>query len=292
MDLAHLGLGEQDQVGGHRADRRPRAPEHPRQLGDAAALGVPRQQRVLEVQPAGQGRTDGTAAAGEGRERAHGSPQLHGGAQAAQRGDGLVEPARPAGGAEPDGDRRRLLQQRPSRGRAVAVLPGECGRGVGRHDEVVRDHSEGTAGDEDARRVHDVLAGRTAVHGGGGAVAHVRPDGLAQRGDQRDDRIARGGRVERDRGHVEPLGPAGRGDRLRRPGPEPAGVGGRAREGGLDLQQGCEPRGVADGLTGPAAREDLVEEADGAPRVGRGHRRIMPRPPTRSTRAFPLRRTP
>jgi len=171
-----------------------------------------------------------------------------------------VEPARPSRGPQPDGDRRRLLQQGPSRGRPLAVRAGEADRGVGGGTEVGDDPGHRAGGDEHGRGVDHVLARGPAMHRVRRPRRPVAAQREAQLRDEGHDRVTRGRRVGADRGGVDPLGPTRRGDSPRGLGGQGADVRGRAGQGRLGVEQGLQPRRVRHRLAGGTARKHGVEE--------------------------------
>jgi hypothetical protein len=102
---------------------------------------------------------------------------------------GAVERTRPAGGLEPECRGQRLLKQRASGDRIVAVPAGQRGGCRRRRAEVDQQRLPCPPCDEHHRGVQNVLTGGAAVHvrsglraGGGLQRAHERYDRVAGRG--------------------------------------------------------------------------------------------------------------
>ena len=102
------------------------------------------------------------------RERARRAAELHGQPPRADRGQplaGLVHAGQPARRDQAEGDGNGLLEQRAADHDRGPVRLGQPGRGLGRLGQVGQHDVDGPLGQQHRGRVHDVLAGRAAVHG-------------------------------------------------------------------------------------------------------------------------------
>ena len=129
---------------------------------------------------------------------------------------GLEDPDEPAGRLEPERRRHGLLEQGAGGHRRLAMLAREAAHAAATRSSSRQDEPEGAARDEHRGRVEDVLARRAPVDVAGGVVA----DGLAQRPDERLDRVAGRAALLGERVEVEELGAA----RLRDPAAASAGI--------------------------------------------------------------------
>lgn len=120
---------------------------------------------------------------------------------------------------------------------------------------VREDRLKRPARDEHHRRVDDVLAGRAAVHVAGRLGRELAFEGCHER--DRGVAAARG--LPSDRGHVELIDPAGRGNRDGRLARDQADGRAGARQPGLEVEHRLRPGTPVD-LRGRAAAREYAGE--------------------------------
>ena len=230
------------------------------ELGDADPVRMPRHGRLGEPELPGEERRDLDAPVAERRQgprrpaklRRETIPKL------AKAVIGVEHADEPPGGLQPEGRRNRLLEQRPSCDRGVAVCSGERGACGLDPLELVAHEPEPVARDQDERGVHHVLARRPEVHPPRVLLPDARDKGAHERLGGSAGAVGLGQQLI----PVVPVGGAGGRDRRRRLRGDHARGGARAREHPLDLEHRPEPR---------ASRGRLAKRGRDEQRVERGH---------------------
>ena len=230
--LAHLGLGQELQVERDLLQRAGGQREGGGQLAHPAAVGVPRQLGLGQVEPRGQLLYDAGAVGSQGSERSHSAAELHGQRHVCQSPPGREDAEKPARDLQPEGGGQRLLEQRPPGHRGVAVLLGQHGAGRSDRAQLGPHQLQRPPAHEHRGGVEHVLAGGAHVHPAGGLPA----DCLGEPGHQRRRGVARRAPGLGQRVYVEVLGPAGRGDLGGRRRGRP-----RGRQRGLEVEHGLDP---------------------------------------------------
>jgi len=273
-DLGHLALGEQHHVKGDRGDHPGGGAQQPGQVGDRQPDGEPRDIGGRQPQLRGELAAQVDPGSATGGQRPHRPAVLdrqrrgHG----RQPGPDAVQAGQPGGDLEPDGERQRLLHERPAHQHVVPVVGGERGTGRGRGGQVGVQQRQRAPGQQHRRGVDDVLAGGAHVHRPGG----VRADRVLQGTHQRRDRVAGVRRLPVHGQQVQPrrvgagLGHLGR----RGLGDQPGARRGPG-ERGLGVQQGVQPGVAADRGGHRPAREGAVQEARHAPVPRAGPVRLL-----------------
>ena len=256
-DLAYLRLRQQRDIPGDLADRGRDPGQGGGQVDDPQPVGMPGQHGPGQAQFLSQQCHDPGAVVAERRERARRAAELHGQPLRADHGQpfpGFVQAGQPARCHQAERDGNSLLEQRPAdhdRGPVRVGEPGRGGRGLG---QVGQHGAAGPLGQQHRGRVHDVLAGRSPVHGTRRRLRDRPGQGPGQRG----HRVAGQRRERAELADVEVPGLGRLGDRHagtsgRQPGPLE-----RPGQPCLGIQHGLQPRGVA-GI-GAAAIEDPAEQ--------------------------------
>jgi hypothetical protein len=172
---------------------------------------------------------------------------------------GVFEDGQPSRRLEAEGDRERLLQERPPGHERVPVTLGQRGRGRGRAVEVGDERLERAVRHEHERAVEHVLTGRPHVEVGAGRFGQTG----AQRGEQARDRRALRPGLAAELDEVERARVSDRAQLLGRlGGREPADYEG-SHQGKLDIEQCLQDRPVGGGRRRRAPGEQTREETPG-----------------------------
>ena len=257
VHLGHLGLRQERDVAGDLAEDGVRAGQRRGQLDQPQPVRVPGQGRQRQRQLLGQQRRHPRPAVPQRRQRARGPAELDRqppGADRRQAGPRVIQRGQPARGHQPERDGHGLLEQRPADHDGGPVRVRQRRRGLGRGGQVGADDVKRVTGQQHRGRVHDVLAGRAAVHGAGRGPGHLPGQRAAQRGNGVAGERGQFAQVR----HVEVprhgrLGHRGAGAGGSEPGPLQ-----RAGQARLHVQHGPQPRVVT--RVDPAAAEHATEE--------------------------------
>ena len=129
--LADFALHQEQHVGGDLCGRAGETGQRSGDVEDAAAVGVPGDRRLLQLQAARRGRLPhGEALVAEGGERSGRTAELQGEAVALDAAEALGgggEAGQPGRGGIAEGDRQRLLHQRAARHERGPVIAGQRG---------------------------------------------------------------------------------------------------------------------------------------------------------------------
>jgi hypothetical protein len=188
--LTDLVLGQEHHILSDLAHRAQRHAQSAGQLGRAIADGVPGRDWHGQVELSGEVLHHLNAAVTQRRQRSHRPAKLDRKTVLGHPTEApvrAVEPGQPGCRLQPEGDRRPLLKQRAAGHHQVAVGIRQVRACLCRSTEIFEQGRQRPAGDQHARAVDDVLAGRPAMQMSRRRSVRVQPgaDGREQRRNRR-----------------------------------------------------------------------------------------------------------